>query len=113
MLYTPLAIWGSELRNLGSILNTMCSVSHLLLDTVYSMKSSMYYITFTFYVHPVARRSPMLGEDHFARSWVWAGYIYDSGYFQFQPFLIGYFGEIAFFVFLHYKINGSKGVFWP
>ena len=25
--------------------------------------------------HPVARRSPMLGEDHFARSWVWAGYI--------------------------------------
>ena len=63
--------------------------------------------------HPVARRSPMLGEEHFARSWVWAGYIKDSGYFQFQPFLIGYFGEIAFFVFLHYKINGSKGVFWP
>ena len=26
-------------------------------------------------VHPVARWSPMLGEDHFARSWVWAGYI--------------------------------------
>ena len=42
----------------------------------------------------------MLGEDHFATSWVWAGYILDSGYFQFQPFLIGYFGEIAFFVFL-------------
>ena len=57
--------------------------------------------------------SPMLGEDHFATSWVWAGYILDSGYFQFQPFLIGYFGEIAFLVFLHYKINGSKGVFWP
>ena len=33
--------------------------------------------------------------------------------FQFQPFLMNYFGEIAFFVFLHYKINGSKGVFWP
>ena len=33
--------------------------------------------------------------------------------FQFQPFLMSYFGEIAFFVFLHYKINGSKGVFWP
>ena len=26
-------------------------------------------------VHPVARWSPMLGEDHFATSWVWAGYI--------------------------------------
>ena len=26
-------------------------------------------------LHPVARWSPMLGEDHFATSWVWAGYI--------------------------------------
>ena len=26
---------------------------------------------------------------------------------------MGYFGEKAFFVFLHYKINRSKGVFWP
>ena len=25
--------------------------------------------------HPVARWSPMLGEEHFATSWVWAGYI--------------------------------------
>ena len=35
-------------------------------DTLKKMKKSL---------HPVARRSPMLGEDHFARSWVWAGYI--------------------------------------
>ena len=26
---------------------------------------------------------------------------------------MGYFGEKAFFVFFHYKINHSKGVFWP
>ena len=26
---------------------------------------------------------------------------------------MNYFGEKAFFVFLHYKINRSKGVFWP
>ena len=26
---------------------------------------------------------------------------------------MSYFGEKAFFVFLHYKINRSKGVFWP
>ena len=25
--------------------------------------------------HPVARWSPMLGEEHFATSWIWAGYI--------------------------------------
>ena len=43
----------------------------------------------------------MLGEEHFATSWVWAGYILDSGYFQFQPYVMAYFGEIAFFVFFH------------
>merc|ERR1712012_1531210 len=26
---------------------------------------------------------------------------------------MSYFGEKAFFVFLHYKINRSKGAFWP
>ena len=26
---------------------------------------------------------------------------------------MNYIGEKAFFVFLHYKINRSKGVFWP
>ena len=55
----------------------------------------------------------MLGEDHFATSWAWAGYILDSGYFQFQPYLMNYFGEKAFFVFLNYKINRSKGYFGP
>ena len=55
----------------------------------------------------------MLGEDHFATSWAWAGYILDSEYFQFQPYLMNYFGEKAFFVFLHNKINCSKGVVWP
>ena len=65
------------------------------------------------YIHPVARAAQMLGENHFATSWIQAGYIQDNGYFQFQPFLLAYFGEKAFFVFLHYKINRSKGVFWP
>ena len=27
------------------------------------------------YNHPVARASQMLGEEHFATTWVWAGYI--------------------------------------
>ena len=63
--------------------------------------------------HPVARAMQMLGEEHFATSWIQAGCIQYSGYFQFQPFLLAYFGEKAFFVFLHYKINRSKGVFWP
>ena len=64
-------------------------------------------------VHPALKREDRLGKDPFAGFGTVVEDITESGYTKNQPILLGFFWENAFFVFLHYKINGSKGVFWP
>ena len=63
--------------------------------------------------HPVLKREDRLGKHPFAGFGTVVEDITGSGYTKNQPILLGAFWENAFFVFLHYKINGSKGVFWP
>ena len=63
--------------------------------------------------HPALKRQDRLGKDPFAGFGTVVEDITESGYTKNQPILLGPFWENAFFVFLHYKINGSKGVFWP
>ena len=63
--------------------------------------------------HPVLKRQDRLGKEPFAGFGTVVEDITESGYTKNQPILLGAFWENAFFVFLHYKINGSKGVFWP
>ena len=63
--------------------------------------------------HPALKRQDRLGKEPFAGFGTVVEDITESGYTKNQPILLGPFWENAFFVFLHYKINGSKGVFWP
>ena len=63
--------------------------------------------------HPVLKWQDRLGKEPFAGFGTVVEDIKRSGYTKNQPILLGPFWENAFFVFLHYKINGSKGVFWP
>ena len=63
--------------------------------------------------HPALKRQDRLGKEPFAGFGTVVEDITESGYTKNQPILLGFFWENAFFVFLHYKINGSKGVFWP
>ena len=63
--------------------------------------------------HPALKRQDRLGTEPFAGFGTVVEDITESGYTKNQPILLGFFKENAFFVFLHYKINGSKGVFWP
>ena len=63
--------------------------------------------------HPALKREDRLGKEPFAGFGTVVEDITESGYTKNQPILLGFFWENAFFVFLHYKINGSKGVFWP
>ena len=63
--------------------------------------------------HPALKREDRLGKEPFAGFGTVVEDITENGYTKNQPILLGAFWENAFFVFLHYKINGSKGVFWP
>ena len=63
--------------------------------------------------HPILKREDRLRKEPFAGFGTVVEDIKRSGYTKNQPILLGFFWENAFFVFLHYKINGSKGVFWP
>ena len=92
-----LSAWNTAALTLGK-LDILLASSHQLLGGA---------------VHPALKRQDRLGKGPFAGFGTVVEDITESGYTKNQPILLGAFWENAFFVFLHYKINGSKGVFWP
>ena len=64
-----LANFWVEIKACGASRAMPCDQGYPVLKNIHSYKKKPQFFTKTT-THPVARASPMLGEDHFAMSWV-------------------------------------------